>query len=269
MYALAGTDDPERGWGLADETWEFMGALETLGAETWFRLGDKDLATHVLRSQELQAGHSLSDATRSLCRRLGVLHRLLPMSDEPVRSFVQTDEGLLPFQDYFVRRRCEPRVTGFEFAQINAARPQADFVQALADPGLAGIVICPSNPYVSIDPIIHLQGVRTAIIESPVPVIAVSPIVAGQALKGPAAKMMAELGRPVSALSVAEYYRDLVDIFVLDHRDAGLGEQIQALGMRAVVADTVMKSRDDKVSLAHRLIEELGGVDHGACARTG
>ena len=269
MYALAGIDDPERGWGLADETWEFMRALETLGGETWFRLGDKDLAAHVLRSQKLRAGHSLSDATRLLCRRLGVSHPLLPMSDDLVRTIVQTDEGLLPFQHYFVRRQCEPRVTGFEFRHIDAARPRADFMQALADPGLAGIVICPSNPYVSIDPIIHLQGVRTAIIESLAPVIAVSPIVAGQALKGPAAKMMAELGRPVSALSVAEYYRDLVDVFVLDHRDAELGEQIEALGMRVVVADTVMKSRDDKVSLAHQVIEELGGVDHGACARTG
>ena len=141
MYALAGIDDPERGWGLADESWEFMGALETLGGETWFRLGDKDLATHVLRSQELHAGHSLSDATRSLCRRLGVLHPLLPMSDDLVRTIVQTDEGLLPFQDYFVRRQCEPRVTGFEFRHIDTARPKAEFMQALADPGLAGIVI--------------------------------------------------------------------------------------------------------------------------------
>lgn len=257
MYALAAIDDPDRGWGLADETWKFMGAMEKLGGETWFRLGDKDLATHVIRSQKLHAGQSLSDATRSLCGRLGIAHLLLPMSDDPVRTLVQTDEGVLPFQHYFVRRQCEPKVTGFEFKHIDTALPQMDFMQALADPDLAGIVICPSNPYVSIDPIIRLQGVRTAMVESPAPVIAVSPIVAGRALKGPAAKMMAELGQSVSASSVAEYYRGLVDIFVVDHRDKGQCERIEDFGVRVVATDTVMQSLDDKVSLARRIIEAL------------
>ena len=269
MYALAEIDDPERGWGLADETWEFMGAMEKLGGETWFRLGDKDIATHILRSQMMEAGQSLSDVTKSLCRRLGISHSLLPMSDQPVRTLVQTDEGVLPFQHYFVRRQCEPGVTGFEFKHIDTALPQSDFMQALVDTDLSGIVICPSNPYVSIDPIIRLQGVHAAMVESPAPVIAVSPIVAGRALKGPAAKMLAELGQPASALSIAEHYRELVDIFVLDHRDKDLCEPIEDLGIRVVTADTVMTSLGDKVSLARRIIEALGGVDHDVRARTG
>lgn len=257
MYALAGIDDPSRGWGLADETWGFMAAVDQLGGETWFRLGDKDVATHVLRSHALRAGSSLSNVTASLCRQLGIAQRLLPMSDDAVRTLVRTDEGVLPFQDYFVRRRCEPDVSGFEFHGINSARPQTDFMQMLTDPALAGIVICPSNPFVSIEPILGLPGVRAAIVASPAPVIAVSPIIGGRALKGPAAKMMAELGRPVSALSVAECYRELADSFVIDHVDSEMCERIEALGIRTVAESTVMRSLEDKVSLAHRIIETL------------
>ena len=257
MYALAGIDDPSRGWGLADETWTFMEAVGRLGGETWFRLGDKDVATHVLRSQALHAGSSLSDVTASLCRQLGVAQRLLPMTDDAVRTRVRTDEGVLPFQDYFVRRQCEPNVSGFEFHGIDSARPHTDFMQMLTDPALAGVIICPSNPFVSIEPILELPGVRTAIAASPAPVIAVSPIIGGRALKGPAAKMMAELGRPVNALSVAECYQALVDTFVVDRVDDEMCERIEALGIRTVAESTVMRSLEDKVSLAHRIIERL------------
>jgi LPPG:FO 2-phospho-L-lactate transferase len=258
MYALAAVDDPERGWGIAGETWAFLEAIEKLGGETWFRLGDQDIATHVLRSQAMRAGQNLSAATQTLCQQLGITHVLLPMSNDPVRTLVQTmDEGVLPFQHYFVRRQCEPRVTGFEFEGIEMAQPQSDFMRALTDPDLSGIVICPSNPYVSIDPIIRLPGVSSAMIESPASVIAVSPIVAGRALKGPAAKMMSELGQSVSALSIAEHYRDLVDWLVVDHRDSEFCERIEDLGVRTFVTDTVMKSFDDKVSLARQVLQAV------------
>ena len=257
MYALAGIDDPIRGWGLADETWSFMGAVEQLGGETWFNLGDKDIATHVLRSQALRTGSSLSDATLSLSRELGIEHTLLPMSDDPVRTLVQTGEGALPFQHYFVRRQCEPVVTGFDFEGIDNATPQADFMQTLGDSALGGIVICPSNPFVSIDPILRLPGVRSAMRDSAAPVVAVSPIVSGRALKGPAAKMMKELGQTVTAATVARHYRGLVDCFIVDRRDSELQDSIEKLGISVVVADTIMNSTDEKMALAQRVIDTL------------
>lgn len=258
MYALAGLDDPARGWGLEGETWHFMESVGRLGGDTWFRLGDKDMATHVVRSLALRGGQTLTDVTTALCRNLQIAQELLPMSDDPVRTLVQTDEGELPFQHYFVRRMCEPAVRAFRFDGVDAARPQSEFKRRLADPELAGIVICPSNPYVSIDPILRLPGVRAAIIRSAAPVVMVSPIVAGQALKGPAAKMMAELGRPVNTLSVVEHYRDLADIAVIDNLDRELGPEIEKLGMRAVATDTVMRSLADKESLGRLIVKVLG-----------
>ena len=192
LYALADLNDPERGWGLAGETWNFMAAMERLGGETWFRLGDRDLATHVLRTHELNAGKSLSDVCAIMARRLGIAHRVVPMSDDPVRSIVETDEGPLDFQDYFVRRQCKPAFRGVTFQGAADARPSATFREALDQAD--AVVITPSNPFVSIDPILALPGVREALRRPGRPVVAVSPIVGGHAVKGPLAKMLRELG---------------------------------------------------------------------------
>ena len=194
MYTLAGLANPELGWGRGDETWSFMETLDTLGGETWFRLGDRDLAVHVERTRRLRAGETLSAITADLCARLGVAPRVLPMSDDPVRTRVRTDEGWIDFQDYFVRRRCEPVVHEVAFHGAATARAQPDFLAALADPRLKAVVICPSNPFISIEPILAVPGVREALADCAAPVVAVSPLIGGRAIKGPTAKMMAELG---------------------------------------------------------------------------
>ena len=265
MYALAGRNDTERGWGLANETWTVLETLGGLGGAAWFRLGDQDLATHLQRSQRLREGASLTAATAELCRALGIAHRVLPMSDDPVRTVVQTASGELPFQHYFVREQCRPEVTGFRFESIAAARPQADFLARLADPALEAVLICPSNPFVSVDPILQLPGVLDALRACPVPVVAVTPIVGGQALKGPAAKMMRELGLAASAEAVAAWYArypGLLQGFILDEIDRAQQPAIEALGMRVRVTNTVMKNAGDRgmlASVALAFAQEIAG----------
>lgn len=251
LYTLAGLDNPETGWGRRDETWTFMRVLESLGGETWFRLGDGDLALHVERTRRLQAGEPLSAIMADVARRWGVAARILPMSDEPVRTVVETDEGTMPFQEYFVARRCLPRVVAIRFEGAESARPQAGALAALADAAEA-IVICPSNPYLSVDPILALPELRTALAAAPAPVIAVAPIVGGRAVKGPTAKIMTELGLPVSPAAVAAHYGELLDGFVLDRRDAALEQEMP---VPALVTDTIMRDRDDKVRLAHDVLD--------------
>lgn len=250
MYALAGLSNPDTGWGRAGETWQFIGALRELGGETWFNLGDRDLAVHVLRTARLRRGESLSSVTRALNRALGTTHPVFPMSDDPVPTIVHTADGPLAFQHYFVRERCAPTVTGFEFAGAATARPAPGLLEWLADPDLAGIVICPSNPFVSIDPILAVPGLHAALRASRAPILAVSPIVAGLALKGPTAKMMAELAVPATATAVAAHYGDLLDGFVIDAEDAGLLEAFRDGPVAAIAAPTVMLTFDDKVRLA-------------------
>lgn len=247
MYALADQNDTERGWGLAGESWQAMESLKALGGDDWFRLGDKDLATHLRRSQLLRDGHSLSDTTRLLCQALGVHHRLIPMSDDPVRTLVATELGELGFQHYFVREQCEPKVSGFRFAGIETASPAAELMDWLADDQLAAIVICPSNPFVSVDPILQLRGVRAAMRASPAPVVAVSPIVGGMAVKGPAAKMMEELSMPASADAVAQRYGDLLNGYVMDIVDRNLAS---SLSVPNKVIPTLMSSLASKRKLA-------------------
>jgi LPPG:FO 2-phospho-L-lactate transferase len=254
MYTLAGLNNQQVGWGLAGESWQFLEALEQLGGESWFRLGDRDLATHVYRSQRLAQGATLSMITAELCARLTVAPKLLPMSDDPVRTMVLSEEGELAFQHYFVREQCRPVVKGFRFEGLETARPQPELMALLADQSLAAIVLCPSNPFVSVDPVLALSGVREAMINSPAPVIAISPIVSGLAIKGPAAKMMAELGMPVSALAVAQHYQGLVDHFVLDDGDATLATDIEELGMRVAVTATIMKTLADRERLARFVV---------------
>jgi LPPG:FO 2-phospho-L-lactate transferase len=254
MYTLAGLNNTELGWGLAGETWEFLNALKKLGGEDWFRLGDRDLATHIQRSQGLSAGRSLSEMTAQLCQSLGIAVQLLPMSDDPVRTMVKTDTEELAFQHYFVREQCRPTVSGFRFAGSAVAKPQSDMLALLQRQELAAIVLCPSNPFVSIDPIMALPGMRDAIAASGAPVIAVSPIVSGLAIKGPAAKMMAELELPVTAVAVAQHYCGLVDCFVLDEADATLAPEIEALGMKVAVMPTIMKTLEDRELLATQVL---------------
>ena len=250
MYTLAGLANPATGWGQVDETWNFLGALERLGAATWFRLGDRDLATHIERRRRLAAGETLTEATQAICRALGVGPRVLPMTDEAVRTMVQTDEGELEFQEYFVRRQCRPRVSGFRFATNGAARATPAVLSALEQADL--IVLCPSNPFVSLGPILSLPGVRERL--SAQPGVAVTPIVGGQSLKGPAGKMLEELGLPVSPVAVAETYAGLIRGFVIDQVDAALAPDIAALGLQVLVTDTVMKNDADRARLGEEVM---------------
>jgi LPPG:FO 2-phospho-L-lactate transferase len=257
LYTLAGLDNPATGWGRRDETWTFMAALEKLGGAAWFKLGDGDLATHVERTRRLALGDSLSQITDDFRRRLGIDARLLPMSDDPVRTRVGTAEGWLDFQDYFVGRRCAPMVRELAFAGAAAARPQPEFLAALADPGLRAVVICPSNPFISIDPILTVPGVRQALRACPAPVVAVSPIIGGQAVKGPTAKIMAELGLPVDAAAVARHYRDILDLYIADEADAAM---VAGLDLPVVLARTLMLSLTDREALARAV---LAAADRG------
>ena len=247
LYTLAGIDNPETGWGRRDETWTFMAALEALGGEIWFKLGDGDLATHVERTRRRRAGESLSAITDDFRRRLRISARLLPMSNDPVRTRLLTEEGWLDFQEYFVRRRCAPAVREIIFSGASTARPQPDFLSALANDNLRMVVICPSNPLISIDPILSLPGVREALRACSAPVIAVSPIIGGKAVKGPTAKMMDELGMPVDAASVAHHYGDILDHYVIDEADA---ETVGALDAATIATRTLMDSIADREALA-------------------
>lgn len=261
MYALAGMASEERGWGIEGESWNFMAALERIGGDTWFQLGDRDLATHIARTQLLRQGRMLSEVTRTLARRLGIEHLIVPMTDDPVRTIVRTAESRIAFQDYFVRQQCKPVVDGFEFGGAKTARPAPAFEAKLKDERLAGVIICPSNPYVSIDPILALPRVREQLGALTAPVVAVSPIVAGAAIKGPLAKMMAELGVEVSAASVARHYDRLVDGLIIHRADEGSAAQIESLGPRVLVADTVMNSLDDRLRLARDTVDFLRALD--------
>ncbi len=255
MYALADLSNPDTGWGRRGETWQFFETLRELGGESWFRLGDRDLAVHVQRTARLRAGASLSCVTRELNAALGTTHPIWPMSDDPVPTIVHTTRGPLAFQHYFVREACAPGVTGFAFENAARAKPPRAVLELLADPALTGIVICPSNPFVSIDPILAVPGIREALRASAAPVVAVSPIVAGLALKGPTAKMMVELAVPSSAVAVAAHYGDLLDGFVIDAQDESLLDAFRDTGPAAIAAPTVMLTFDDKVRLATLVIE--------------
>ena len=258
LYTLSGQANPELGWGRAGETWTFMAALEALGGETWFRLGDGDLATHVERTRRLKAGEALSAIIDDFRRRLAIRARLLPMSDDPVRTRLRlagaspAGETWLDFQDYFVWLRCEPAISDLAFAGADAARPHAEFIAILADPRLRAVVVCPSNPFISIDPILAVPGVRQALRTCRAPVVAVSPIVAGQAVKGPTAKMMAELGLPVDAATPARHYRDFLDVYVADEADAAA---VAGLDLPVVRTRTLMQSLEDREALGRVVLE--------------
>jgi len=257
MYTLAGLDNLELGWGRRDETWSFMETLAALGGADWFRLGDRDLAVHVERTRRLRHGESLSAITADFCRRLGVGPRVLPVSDDPVRTRLRTDEGWLDFQDYFVRLRCRPVVREIAFAGAAAARAHPDFLAALGAETLRAVIICPSNPFISVEPILAVPGVRRAIAACRAPVIAVSPIIAGRAVKGPTAKIMTELGIAPGAAAVAERYGDLLDGYVIDSTDAS---EAAGLGPRVTLAPTLMTTLAEREALARVVLAAADAI---------
>ena len=251
LYTLAGLANPELGWGRRDETWTFMKTLESLGGESWFRLGDGDLALHVERTRRLKAGETLSAVIAAVAARLGIQATILPMSDDPVRTRVATGAGELAFQDYFVRLRCAPQVRALHFAGAAAAAVAPGALAALAAPQLQAIILCPSNPYLSVDPILAVPGMRAALRASGAPVIAVTPLVGGQAIKGPTAKIMGELRLAPSPLTIARHYSGIIDGFVLDARDAALAPQF---ALPVHVTDTVMVELTDRERLAREAL---------------
>lgn len=256
-YTLAGLVQPEQGWGRDEESFAALDTVGRLGGDTWFRLGDKDIGLHLVRRTLLGEGLSLSAVTDRIARRLGVAHAIAPMSDDAVRTLLDTDAGPLSFQHYFVRERCAPVVTGVRYAGAEHARPSPALAAALADPALAGIVVCPSNPYLSIGPILALPGVRRLLAGAAAPVVAVAPIVGRRAIKGPTAKLMRELGVEPSAAAVAAHYADFLDGYLVDPADA-----VELPGVAVAAGDIVMNTLADKTALARRCLDfcdELAG----------
>jgi LPPG:FO 2-phospho-L-lactate transferase len=255
LYTLGGLASRERGWGREDESWNFMEALRQLGSETWFQLGDRDLALHVERTRRLAAGCSLTEFTEGVAARLGIAARILPMCDDPIRTVLATSEGLLPFQRYFVERRCGPPVHHIRFKGIAEARPSEAALEALAAHDLRAIVICPSNPYLSVDPILAAPGIRRRVEDAVVPVVAVSPIIGGRAVKGPTDKIMAELGVAATSEAIARHYAGLIDGLVIDVADAA---DAASVGCPVHVVPTLMTTDADRDRLA---AEVLGFAD--------
>jgi LPPG:FO 2-phospho-L-lactate transferase len=250
-YALAQENNQELGWGRAGETWQFIDTLGSLGGEDWFRLGDKDMALHTRRSQLLDQGASLTEATAEITQRMGIKHTVAPVSDDPIRTVVQSDLGELAFQHYFVREQCAPAVSGFRFDGIQDATLNPTITEWLAN--CDGIIICPSNPFVSVAPVVEVNGFLDA--AASIPTIAVSPIVAGTAIKGPAAKMMQELNIPATAVAVAEHYQHhyprLLDGFVIDESDS---ERLDDITLPTVATQSVMTSLEDRIAVAERCL---------------
>jgi LPPG:FO 2-phospho-L-lactate transferase len=253
MYTLAGFANPETGWGVKDESFDALAMISAYGEDAWFKLGDRDLATHVLRTQRLRAGRSLTEVTAGLAGALGVRSTLLPMCDEPVSTAVNTPDGVLEFQEYFVRRGQRDEVLGVDLRGIDEARMSEGVREAIG--AADAIILCPSNPVVSIGPILAVPGMRETLVSSSAPKVAVSPIIGGKALKGPADEMMRTLGHEVSALGVARMYEDLATGFVIDRSDAGEGPEIEGLGMRVLTTDAVMRDEEDRGRLAREVLE--------------
>jgi len=266
LYTLAGIANPVVGWGRADESWAFMEALGQLGGETWFRLGDRDLALHVERTRMLRAGASLSVVTAHFASRFGVAPSIVPMSDDRVRTIIDTADGPLPFQRYFVERRCEPAVRGVHFEGAQDARPSSGLEAALRLPDIRAIILCPSNPYLSVDPILAVPGLRSALEKADAPVVAVSPIIGGAAVKGPTAKIMAELDVPATSQAIANHYRGLIDGLVIDRADEA---ERAFLGIPVHVTGTLMTDDADRERLAGEVLHFADSLTNEAERSTG
>ena len=252
IYALAGLNDRLRGWGLADESWQALGMLKTLGEADWFRLGDRDLATHIVRSWRLREGESLSRVTARLAAGLRLAHAVVPMSDTPLRTQLETAEGWMDFQRYFVAEQCRPAVRGIRFA--GKAEMAPGFAEALARDDLAAVVICPSNPFLSVDPILAVGGVRDALAGLAIPKLAVSPLIGGKAIKGPLGKLLGELGAGMGNDAIATHYGRLLSHLVIDHADAEDAPDLRARGLGVTVTDTMMHNAADQQRLAHDVL---------------
>ena len=259
MYTLADLSNPHTGWGVRNETFATLSALDRLGQETWFGLGDQDLAVHIVRTKMLREGESLSDITEYLRRRLGVQHPIIPMSDDRVSTTVITDIGDLSFQTYFVRYRCEPTVSSLKFEGSRSARISTGFSESLDS--CDTLIFCPSNPYLSVAPILSIPSIRNGIENFKGRRLAVSPIVGGQALKGPAAKILEEMGEDVSCVAVARQYLGLCDTFVIDKMDSHLADDIRSVGMDVLVLNTIMNNNGEKVELARNLLKVAAKSD--------
>lgn len=255
MYTLSGKSNQQQGWGLAGETWQVKESLAALSAPTWFQLGDKDLATHLYRSHLLQEGKTLAEATQTLFAAQGIQQKVWPMCDEKVSTFVETAEGSLAFQEYFVAQQCKPVISAYRFEGIERATLSLGLVAAIAS--CEAIIICPSNPFVSVLPILSVPGLKQVLIAQDVPIVVVSPIIDGQAVKGPSAKMMQELGLPVSNASIAEFYQGFATHMIIDNSDAEDKAGLQARGLEVLVTNTLMRTLDDKTRLADDVLRCL------------
>jgi len=254
-YTLGGLLDEERGWGLRDESFRTLGEMVRFGEPTWFNLGDRDLATHLHRTRLLAEGRSLSEVTAKLAADLGVRHAVLPMSDQPVRTRVLGPDGWLGFQEYFVREKTQVEVRAVEYTGAPEARPAPGLVEAIG--AADAVLVCPSNPFTSVGPILAVPGIVEALHGTRAPVLAISPIVGGRAVSGPAGRLMAARGLPVSALGIAQGYAPWLDILIIDDEDAALAPSIEAAGARPVVASTLMTGRVEEMRLARRILETL------------
>ncbi len=261
LYTLGGLADKERGWGRAGESWNFMASLGELGGETWFNLGDRDLALHVWRTQQLREGRSLTQIVAEVARRFGIRATILPMSDDPVRTIIETSDGVLAFQRYFVERRCAPSVLAIDFDGADRARLSTPVRDALQASDLTAIVICPSNPFLSVDPILAIPGLRALIEATKAPVVAVSPLIGGAAVKGPTAKIMAELHMPATPLAIADHYRGLIDGLVIDVADEAASG---SLGVAVKATRTLMTSDADRERLARQVLAFAGEIESEA-----
>ena len=255
LYTLGGLANVEQGWGIAGDTRATLDAIARLGEVPWFQVGDQDFATHIIRSQRLANGQTLAEVTIEFARALGIGIHIVPMTNDPVHTQIRTADGWLDFQEYFVGRRHAEDVLDVRFDGIEQAKPAGPVIPTLFDADV--ILICPSNPIVSVDPILNLDGVRHAVAASLAKVVCVSPIVGGKAIKGPAANMLQNAGVEVSAAGVAAYYGDLVDVMVIDEQDAGLESQIRADGHEVIVLQTVMGDRNDRARLAREILAAL------------
>ncbi len=261
LYTLAGQSDDRRGWGLADESWSFFERVKELGGQGWFQLGDRDLATHVLRTHKLNSGATLTEVTEELRGALSVGGRILPMSDHPVGTCVETIDGILSFQHYFVLHQARPVVKRISFVSPESSlSPAPAATGVLKRMDLQALIVCPSNPYLSIDPILALDGMRDSISRLSCPVIAVSPVVGGAAIKGPMAKIMSELGIACNPVSIARHYVDIIDAIVIDDCDRAFQSEIENLGVRVVCAPIVMGSASDRVRLAETVLDFAGSI---------
>lgn len=253
MYTLAGIVDPVKGWGIKGDTFNCLSMLARYGEETWFRLGDMDLATHILRTKMLREGMKLSGVQEELCRRLGVNTRIIPVTDDYLRTFVDTEIGLLPFQEYFVKMKFDVKVKDVLYKGAEKARPAKGVLESLME--AKGIIVAPSNPLLSIGPILAVKGIREALRAQRV--VAISPIVGGRALKGPADRIMRDLGIRADPVGVAQLYSDFLDVLILDQADEGFVKEVEGMGIKAVTTDTVMDSLEKSVKLAEVAVREL------------